>query len=225
MNNLYESVRSNLNESPGDRYHIKKYDDPIAPYGIWDTQKRKFVSRGEKDSLEKECKKRNEKYKVEKEKKNLKESDSIEDSVARINELYHNYHFGYGKGESKQKDLEIENEIKDILNSFPDGTVLCQNYMETSSGWTSMGGYSHDYATILKYTKQGDNWKSSYGLKDVDDMLLSVLHNNTDLKTEEQANRDHEELKKQNKSSHRDYAPVSTTNSDNPYWDGNRYGI
>lgn len=156
---------------------------------------------------------------------NLKESSSLEDVVARINELYHNYNFGYGDEEKKKKDQEIKTEIKEILNSLPDGTVLCQNYMDNSSGWTSRGGYSHDYATILKYTKQGDKWQSRHGLKDVDDMFLAITGNDVDLKTEEQANRDHEELKKQNSSSHRDYAPVSTVNSDNPYWDGNRYGI
>ena len=41
----------------------------------------------------------------------------------------------------------------------------------------------------------------------------------------EQAKKDQEEMKKDLHSYHRDYAPVSNTNSENPYWDGNKYGI
>lgn len=61
-----------LNEAAGDRYIVKKYEGVGAPYGIWDTQTKKYVHRGEKKNLEKECKERNDK---DKEKK-LKEAEA-----------------------------------------------------------------------------------------------------------------------------------------------------
>lgn len=69
----YNSIR----ESSGDRYLITKHNrSPLAPYGIWDTKERKFVSKGEKGEykngvyekspLELELDKRNEKARQDK---------------------------------------------------------------------------------------------------------------------------------------------------------------
>jgi hypothetical protein len=159
---------------------------------------------------------------IAKELDSLGESAPVDDYIAKLNALKNEYGFGYS---DPDKDAEIEKQIVDILNKMPEGTVLCQNIMSSDSGFTSHGSYYHKYAVTLKYTKEGNEWRGRYGLKSVNDMLLSVVHNDSDIRSEEDAAIVQKEMEKKNSTSRRDYAPKSTIDPDNPHWDGNRYGI
>lgn len=123
---------------------------------------------------------------------------------------------------------EAKRSIKDTLSNFPIGIILCTNYKETVSGYTSRGGYSHEYATIIKYEKIGDNqWKDNRWNNVIDDNSFAsrILWDESNVNLEKQAKKDQEEIKKTLHSEHRDYAPVSNIDKDNPHWDGNKYAI
>ena len=160
-------------------------------------------------------------------KNGLKESNNSQtpDYINELNDLRHKFFNHLYKVERTESDDEIKKRIEEVLNEIPDGTTLCQNYKDTSSGYTSRGGYYDEYAVILKYTKKGDKWETRHGLKDTHDMMMSVLYNDGDMKTLEQAEQGQKEMSKTLHHETRDYAPKSTIDPNNPHWDGNFYGI
>lgn len=178
--NLYESVKARLNEAPGDRYQIRKYDGVGAPYGIWDTQAKKFVHKGEKEAydkdgnrkespLERECRKRNEKDKASK----LKESDSsyetILDKAIEIEDYNGNTIMGFlvgadGKIE-KYYDCDIADEDDDYL--FNSGKNLVRIQSNRNGG------------DMFEEAESGDLWEK------IDNLMYKLLHNNKNYNKEQ----------------------------------------
>ena len=151
----------------------------------------------------------------------LNEASDINNYINRFNELRKEYTYG----RDKNVDYAIKSEIIDILNELPSGTTFYKNYKETVSGYTSWGGYHDEYATIIEFKKDGNDWLYDGVPRSLDDIYLGIIHSNSDMRSKEDAEKVQKEMKKDLKSTHTPYAPKSTVDRDNPYWDGNRYGI
>lgn len=154
------------------------------------------------------------------------EPNSLDESVDTTNfiQQLNKYRDEYSYGHS-DNDSYIEDYVINLLNELPSGTTFYKNYKETVSGYTSRGGYNHEYAKIIEYKKDGNDWLKDGMSTSVNDVKLGILHSDSDMKTKEEAEKDQEEMKKGLRSTHTPYAPKPAVDRDNPYWDGNRYGI
>lgn len=140
--------------------------------------------------------------------------------IQELNKYREEYSYGHS-----DNDSYIKERVLNLLNSLPVGSSFYKNYKETVSGYTSFGGYDHEYARIIDYVKDSDGWKREGSSVGVEDVLLGVLHSSSEIRTKEEAEKAKEEMQKGLKSTHTPYAPKSNVDRDNPYWDGNRYGI
>jgi hypothetical protein len=140
--------------------------------------------------------------------------------IQELNKYREEYSYGHS-----DNDSYIKERVLDLLNSLPVGSSFYKNYKETVSGYTSFGGYDHEYARIIEYRKDEDGWKEDGMSTTVEDVLLGVLHSSSEIRTKEEAEKAQGEMKKGLKSTHTPYAPKSNVDKDNPYWDGNKYGI
>ena len=156
-----------------------------------------------------------------------KELDSLGESASNgmnfIQEL-NKYREEYSYGHS-DNDSYIKTYVVNLLDELPVGTAFYTNYKETSSGYTSWGGYHHEYAKIIEYKKESDGWKRDGMSTSDEDVLLGVLHSDSPIRNKEDAVKAQEEMKKDLRSSHTPYAPKSTVDPDNPHWDGDKYAI
>lgn len=143
-----------------------------------------------------------------------------ENFIQLLNRYRDEYSFGHA-----DNDSYISASVTNLLRELPSGSAFYTNYKETVSGYTSFGGYNHEYAKITEYKKDGNEWKRNGTVVDIDDVRIGVLHSSSEIRTKEEAEKAQEEMKKETKSSHTPYAPKSSVDPDNPYWDGNRYGI
>ena len=158
---------------------------------------------------------------IAKELDSLGESASnTKDFIKELNKYKKEYCYGHS-----DKDDSISASVENILDELPVGTVFYTNYKETVSGYTFWGGYSHEYARIIEYRKDEDGWKRDGTPKTTEEVMISVLHSSSDIRTKEEAGKAQEEMKGELKSTRTEYAPKSNVAPDNPHWDGNRYGI
>lgn len=147
-------------------------------------------------------------------------ASNTKDFIKELNKYKKEYSYGHS-----DNDNYISASVANILDELPVGTVFYTNYKETVSGYTSWGGYNHEYARVIEYRKDEDGWKRDGEPKTTDDIRISVLHSSSDIRTKEEADKAQEEMKGELKSTRTEYAPKSNVDPDNPHWDGNRYGI
>lgn len=184
---------SNLKEAAGDRYIIKKYEGVGAPYGIWDTQAKKYVHRGEKKNLEKECKERNDK---DKEKK-LKEAEASGNRDLYIKAL--NAYIKTAISDDKEmidpeKDpgsLEYlnsltEEDINNIANEIVDSYDFefewendILEFVYEYKGKKGNTSYNTNESQKLKEAESEDLWEK------IDNLMYKLLHNNKNYNKEQ----------------------------------------
>ena len=150
----------------------------------------------------------------------LNESTDTKDYIKLLNRYREEYSFGHS-----DDDGYIEQYVTNLLNELPSGTTFYKNYKETVSGYTSWGGYHYEYATIIEYKKDGNDWLKNGVPVSLDDVVIGVLHSDSDMRSKEDAEKVQKEMKKDLKSTRTPYAPKSSVDRDNPHWDGNFYGI
>lgn len=140
------------------------------------------------------------------ESKKLQESDN-EDIISKLNQLCKEFN-PYG---DKEKSNKVKNEVRDILQSAPDGTEMYRVGKETSSGWTSHGSYSNERTVLKKYEKQNGVWKMNGSTKsDINDVVLGILYNSGEFKTLEDAKAEAEIKKQDDRTSHRDIVNIDS---------------
>lgn len=123
----------------------------------------------------------------------------------------------YNPYANKDRAIEIQNKVKQILQDASDGTEMYRVVKETSSGWTSHGSYSDTRAVMKKLKKENGVWEM-YGRKrdTIDDAMWSILYNEGDLMTKADAQSELAKQKESDVSTHRDIVNVGTDNAGNP---------
>lgn len=123
----------------------------------------------------------------------------------------------YNPYANKDRAIEIQNKVKQILQDASDGTEMYRVVKETSSGWTSHGSYSDTRAVMKKLKKENGVWEM-YGRKrdTIDDAMWSILYNEGDLMTKADAQSELAKQKENDVSTHRDIVNVGTDNAGNP---------
>lgn len=117
----------------------------------------------------------------------------------------------------KEDSDEIKAKVKELLINAPNGLKMYRVNKDTTSGWTSHGGYTDERTVKKLYTKENDMW-TMYGSKknDIDDAVLGILFNDGLFMTEEEANNEVNKQKVNDKSYHRDIVNVGTDSAGNP---------
>ncbi len=123
----------------------------------------------------------------------------------------------YNPYADKDRAIEVQNRVKQLLQDAPNGTEMYRVVKETSSGWTSHGSYSDTRAVMKKLKKENGVWEM-YGRKrdTIDDAMWSILYNDGDLMTKSDAQAELAKQKESDVSTHRDIVNVGTDNAGNP---------
>lgn len=123
----------------------------------------------------------------------------------------------YNPYADKDRAIEVQNRVKQLLQDAPNGTEMYRVVKETSSGWTSHGSYSDTRAVMKKLKKENGVWEM-YGRKrdTIDDAMWSILYNDGDLMTKSDAQAELVKQKENDVSTHRDIVNVGTDNAGNP---------
>ena len=138
---------------------------------------------------------------------------SNEEIIDKLNTLKKEYN-PYA---NKDRAIEIQNKVKQILQDAPDGTEMYRVVKETSSGWTSHGSYSDTRAVMKKLKKENGVWEMYGRRRDtIDDAMWSILYNEGDLMTKADAQAELAKQKESDVSTHRDIVNVGTDNAGNP---------
>ena len=123
----------------------------------------------------------------------------------------------YNPYADKDRAIEIQNKVKQILQDAPDGTEMYRVVKETSSGWTSHGSYSDTRAVMKKLKKENGVWEMYGRRRDtIDDAMSSILYNDGDLMTKADAQAELAKQKENDVSTHRDIVNVGIDNAGNP---------
>ena len=123
----------------------------------------------------------------------------------------------YNPYANKDRAIEIQNRVKQLLQDAPDGIEMYRVVKETSSGWTSHGSYSDTRAVMKKLKKENGVWEMYGRRRDtIDDAMWSILYNDGDLMTKADAQAELAKQKESDVSTHRDIVNVGTDNAGNP---------
>lgn len=137
----------------------------------------------------------------------------MEELINELNTLKKEYN-PYG---DKDRAIEIQNKVKQLLQDAPDGTEMYRVVKETSSGWTSYGSYSDTRAVMKKLKKENGVWEMYGRRRDtLDDAMWSILYNDGDLMTKSDAQAELAKQKENDVSTHRDIVNVGTDSAGNP---------
>ena len=123
----------------------------------------------------------------------------------------------YNPYADKDRAIEVQNRVKQLLQDAPNGTEMYRVVKETSSGWTSHGSYSDTRAVMKKLKKENGVWEMYGRRRDtIDDAMWSILYNDGDLMTKADAQAELAKQKESDVSTHRDIVNVGTDNAGNP---------
>ena len=123
----------------------------------------------------------------------------------------------YNPYADKDRAIEVQNRVKQLLQDAPNGTEMYRVVKETSSGWTSHGSYSDTRAVMKKLKKENGVWEMYGRRRDtIDDAMWSILYNDGDLMTKADAQAELAKQKENDVSTHRDIVNVGTDNAGNP---------
>ena len=146
------------------------------------------------------------------ENRNLQESNDNLNVINELNALYKEFY----NSKTDEKEI-IKNKVAKILTDAPDGTAMYRVTKKNYSGWTSHGSYSHDVTELSEYKKDNGVWTMhGYKKPDVNDAVISILYNDGELMTKEDAVRLRDEKSKDDTSQYRDIVNVGTDSDGNP---------
>lgn len=101
--------------------------------------------------------------------------------------------------------MDIKRDVMQILENAPDGVAMYRVRIDSSSGWTSHGSYTHERFVEDEYKKENGIWVM-HGIRkdDISDAAIAILYNSGELMTKEKADKVLAEKSKDNTTYRRD---------------------